>query len=170
MNSKFAKTYLSIMRRIEKLLPEIAHVAQDHGQLEGYVRRPELAFPAVLIDFQGWTYTNLSDNVQMAEGDVLIKLAFAQYQDEDNLTEKYWRKKALEYYELEHSLNNILHGWAPLHSSGYLTRTNADKENRPSMRIRHLRYRLEFEDYSAQPEKTTAALPPPSIQGAETFP
>ncbi|MCO5229593.1 MAG: hypothetical protein M9958_00415 [Chitinophagales bacterium] len=155
MNSPFANIYLSIMKRIETEIPEIVHVAQDHGQLEGYVRRPSLAFPCVLIDFQTWTFSNMSDAVQIAEGDVVIKLAFAQVADEDNLTEEYWRKIALEYYEIECKLNQFLHGWSPTDNTGTLTRTHADKENRPALRIRTFRYRLEFEDYGARPVQNT---------------
>lgn len=151
MNSPFANVYLSIMKRIETEIPEIVHVAQDQGQLEGYVRRPNLAFPCVLIDFQSWTFSNMSDSAQIGEGDVVIKLAFAQYGEEDNLTEEHWRKIALEYYEIEYKLNKFLHGWSPSDYTGQLTRTHADKENRPALRIRPIRYRLELEDYTAKP-------------------
>lgn len=167
MNSPFANIYLDIMNRIQNTVPEIAHVAQDHGQLEGYVRRPNLAFPAVLIDFQGWTFSNLSDSAQMGEGDVIIKLAFTPYQDDDNLTEDEWRKLALEYYELEWKLNNALHCWSPNDNCGYLTRTNADKENRPGIRIRPLKYRLELEDYSTKPTTTMTPTPIPVISTSD---
>lgn len=153
MNSPFANIYLDILAHIQDQVKDISQVAQDVGQLEGYVRRPQLAFPCVLIDFQNWNFTNLAENAQLAEGDVLIKLAFTPYQNEDSLTEEQWRKLALEYYELEYALNKALHGFAPNDNCGYLTRAGADRENRLGIRIRHLRYRLEFEDYSAQPQK-----------------
>jgi len=165
MNNQFARIFLAIQERIEQTVSEIKHIDHDLGQLEGYSNRPEVAFPCILTDFDQWQFENLGANSQQAQGDVIIKLAFAQVADSSNLTQLVWRNKALEYYDIEWKLHKALQGWSPAGDIGYLTRTSVTTENRPmGVRIRTLRYRLEFEDFDTKPVQATAPVPDPNIQ------
>lgn len=147
--SLFARMFLAIMEHIETNVPEVRYIGADLGQLEGYSNRPAVDFPCVLIDFNGWLFDNLGDNCQTAEGDVVIKLGFAQYLDSSNLTEPEWRSQALAYWDIEKKLNDALHGWAPLEEAAHMTRTASAAENRPmGVRAVVVRYRLGFDDYT----------------------
>lgn len=160
MNSPFATIYLAIMNRLQATVPEITYIDRDLGQLMGYSQRPAVAFPCALIDFQGWSFENWGDNVQGAEGDVIVTLGFAQHIDSSNLTETEWRENALAYWETEWEVNKALHCWSPGDDEGYLTRTGQSGENRPmGVRVQVMRYRLCLEDYSTATEKFIGQRP-----------
>jgi len=155
------KLFLAIMARIESAVPEIRHIDQDLGQLEGNSSRPEVGFPCVLVDFDQWALTNIGKLEQLAEGDVVIKLAHAQYTPTGNAIDPVYRDEALKYYEHEWNLNKALHGWSPGDEFGVLTRTGITTQNRaPGIRVRTIRYRLEFEDRSTTRPITKVPKPP----------
>jgi hypothetical protein len=161
MNSYFANIFLAIMQRIQAEVPEIIFIEHDLGELEGYSDRPKVGFPCALVDFDGWSFENMGDNTQTAEGDVVIKLAFAQYGQTNNITDLALRKAALNYYDIEYKLHKALHGWSPADTVGHLTRTSVITSNLPmGVRMRTLRYRLAFEDGDTQPVWNMQPLPP----------
>jgi hypothetical protein len=161
MDSPFAKIFLAIMARIQSQLPEIKHIDHDLGQLEGTSIRPAIAFPCILVDFKNFTADNLGASTQMVQGDVIIKLAFAQYVNSSNTTEPLWREYALGYYDLEWKLHKALHNWSPGDEFGYLTRAMMDSDNKPqAIRVRPLTYKLEFEDNSTEEVSATTPTPP----------
>ncbi len=165
MNSPFANIFKKIMERIETEVPEIKYIDLDLGQLEGNSIRPAVAFPCSLVDFENFDFTNLTQHSQVAEGDVIIKLGYAQFSKSDNAIDPLWRDFALDYFDLEWKLQKALHGWSPGDEFGYLTMTNATRENKPqSIRVRTVRYRLEFEDHSTKlVQQTLTPAPPISI-------
>lgn len=164
MNSPFAKIFLAIMTRINDEVPEINYIDQDLGQLEGNGIRPAVAFPCALIDFQGWTFSDLGQLSQLAEGNVTVKLGFAQFSDSSSLNDPLWREFSLEYFDLEWKIHEALQGWSPGADFGNLTRTSADSENAPkAIRKRPIIYRLEFEDHSTKLPTTTVTPPAPVI-------
>lgn len=165
-SSPFAKLFQKLMDRITETMPEIKHIDQDTGQLEGASSRPDVAFPLILVKFENWAFTDTGDNGQVAIGDVVVKLAYAQYTPSSNLVGPAYREEALKYYELGWELNNVLHGWSPDDEFGFLTRTGLTTETRqPGIQVFPTRYRLEFEDYSARPVKTTMEKPPLLVEG-----
>lgn len=165
MNSPFATLYLAIIDRLVAEIPEIKWHDHDFGQLDDYSEgRPPVAFPCALIDFQNFTFENMGNLAQRTEGDVVIKLAFAQHGQTHAATADQWRETALGYYDIEWKLNKALHGWSPGDQFGQLTRTLVLKENRPlAVRLRTITYRIGFEDYSTTPVLDTIAKPPLEI-------
>ncbi len=168
MNSPFSKIFLAIMARVQAQVPEIKHIDQDMGQIEGSSSRPAVAFPLILADFDAWGFSNAGTNIQIAEGDVVIKLGFAQFTPSSDKVDAAYREEALKFYEIEWKLHKALQGWSPGDEFGFLTRTAVQTQNRqPGIRVRVLRYRLEFEDYSTQ--KTTQSIPKPPFEGEGDF-
>ena len=152
MNSPFANIFLAIMQQIQANVPEVIYIDHDLGQLDGYSERPKIGFPCVLADFDGWQFEQMGDNTQTCEGDVVIKLAFAQFGQSNNITELEWREAALAYYDIEWSLHQALQGWSPLDNVGHLMRTSVTTQNLPmGIRLRTIRYRLAFEDGDTEP-------------------
>lgn len=163
IESPFGKLYLALMERIEAEVPQVKYIDQDFGQLEGYVKRPAVKFPAVFIDFQNWTFKNLGDLAQEGEGDVVIHLAFAPMSATDSLKTLAYRKEPLVYYEIEHELFKKLHGWSPGEIFGRLTRINTRSQNGPALRRRPISFKLGFEDYGVDTGITFEPKPEPSI-------
>lgn len=153
MNSPFANLFLAIQQRIQASVTDITYIDQDLGQLKNNDKpsfRPAVSWPCVLIDFDDFSFQNLAENVQTTEGTVVIKLGFAPFSSSGQATPDTYREKAIGYYDLEWNLNKVLHGWAPGDDYGYLVRSTAITEKRTdTIRVREIRYRITFEDYSA---------------------
>jgi len=157
MDSPFAHLLLALQERIGQLVTDIRWIDQDMGQLEHYAERPPVAWPCVLIDLDGWTFTNLGQQAQTAEGDVVVRLAFAPMSYANQLSPV--KELALRYYETEFQLHKALHGWGPAGFAS-LTRLSADTEKRnDAIRVRIIRYHTAFEDYSTLPVTTSQSRP-----------
>lgn len=165
ITSPFGRLYLDLIRRINTKVPEIRYIDQDFGQLEQYVKRPGVAFPAVFIDFQNWQYDDYTQNEQKAKGDVIVQLALSKHSSSSSLTPEQWREIPLEYYEIEQKLFKALHGYCPVDEDqfGYLTRTAVRGQNTPKLRRRPLTFRLEFIDREAAEEIRWETKPPALI-------
>lgn len=161
MNSPFANLFEALQTQIKAQVPAIRWIDQDMGQLESYNERPAVAWPCVLIDFDGWNFENMGQNCQTAEGDIIIRLAFPPFSHSNNLSPV--KDKALIFYEHEFNLHKALQGWNPEGFSP-MTRISADTEKRNDpIRVRVIRYRIAFEDYSTAPVTTPEARPTPKF-------
>ena len=152
MNSPFARLFLALQERIALQVPDIKHIAQDMGQLSAK-SRPPVSWPCVLIDFDNFSFDNLSENVQVAKGAVVLRLGFNPHSGTGKDTPADYREAALAYYDLEWSLHKALQGWSPDGNEyGHLMRTSAATQRRQDgYRIRELIYSISFDDYSTRP-------------------
>lgn len=167
MNSPFATLYLAIQARIRTAVPAIRHIDQDLGQLEQYQDRPAVSWPAVVLDLDGAQYGDMGEQAQTCTLDVVLRLAFAPYSSANVLAPDSVKEKALEYYDAEWLLNKALHCWVPdggpscPYEFSALTRISAGTEKREdNIRVREIRYRIAYEDYSTLAAwNTTPATP-----------
>jgi len=149
MNSFFANFYLDLCERIRTAVPKIKWIEQDFGQDVFDKWRPNVAFPAVLIDFPSVQYSGEGGLSQFGEVSVSIRLLnnpFSQSYDAAPLEVK---KEALQYFEIEQQLVDALHGWAP--DKGYcqpLVRSSITSNNRNDigLRIRNLSFTTAYEE------------------------
>ncbi|MBA3830156.1 MAG: hypothetical protein H0X33_14550 [Taibaiella sp.] len=161
MNSAFAQIFLAIQSRIQAQVPEIKHIDQDLLQLH-FETRPAISFPAVLIDFSNWSFTDYGENAQDAEGDVTITLVRDVYSNTTQYTPEQWKEAALAFYDTEFSLHAALQGWCPgVAKCGSMSRSNVATVNQAvGLRVRRITYRLAFNDFSTQNvELEHAAVP-----------
>lgn len=157
MNSIFSILLLDLMQRIKTQIPEIKWIDQDLGQLEDYGDRPPVLFPCVLIDIDSVDFSNKGELTQIGEGSILFRLAFQPWSNSNAATPENYRKKALEYYELEHRLHQCLQGYGTA-QYGPLIRQSANSEQRNDpLRVRQLRYSVVLEDDSVL--KDVVAIP-----------
>ena len=164
MSSPFTTIYKAIRTKILADMPEVKHVNLDYGQLKTYDGRPSVQFPCVLIDFIGWQFSNIGENAQIAEGQVVITVGFAQYTRTDGIATDSMLERGLEYMEIEQAMCEQFHGWAPGDGFGYLIRQAATTVNLPNgIRTRVVSFVLEFEDYSLARLYTVGAKPLPEI-------
>ena len=149
MNAPFANIFMALQAMLKNKADYIKHIDQDLGQLKSI--RPPVAWPCVLIDFEDFSFENLSENVQTATGVLVFKLGFAPYSHTTQTTPVQYAEKALRYYEIEWALHQLLQGWAPLKESGKLCRISTTTQKRSDhYRVREIRYSIAFEDHSTQ--------------------
>ena len=168
MNSPFANIYKSLITRIKEQIPTIATLDMDYGQLE-HADRPRVAFPAVLIDFGNWNFTDILDLVQMAEGVIHIKVATNPYSSTEANTPTTYLDDALAILDIEYALYQALGGWqADIDTDGTktspLARVNYHPDNRrPGLKVRQLTFETSFQDYSAERSTTLIPNPGPTV-------
>ena len=154
MESAFSKIYLALQDRITEECKAIRWVEQDFGQ-DNHKERPNVAFPAVLIDFTDAKYDELGNGGQTCMLTVRVRLLFATFSQSYNVAPDEVREKALEYFEVEKRLVDALHCWQPQDNvtgeplARPLIRTSATSDNRGDngLRIRELEFTTEFEEF-----------------------
>ena len=118
--------------------------------MEDYEMRPTVAFPCVLLDVGQFTPSALSGNIQLMEGEVIVRLCFDAWSQTDSTAPAAWRDRGLAYYELEWRLNRALMGWRPDGFSALIRSSAATEKRDDNYRVREIRYSVQFEDRSAE--------------------
>lgn len=151
MDYFFSQIILDLQARITAELPEIKYIDQDLGQL-GQVspeERPPISYPAILIDFPNSDYSNLSGGAQLGAVPISFQLIFAPFSQTWQNAPDLVKKKGLEYLETEQKLHKALQNWS-LDYFSPLVRVSVKSQNNNDigLRVRHLIYSTEYEDYS----------------------
>lgn len=149
LQSFFARYYLDICERIRTEVPRIEWIEQDFGQDVFDKWRPNVAFPAVLIDFPEASYQGEGSTSQFAEVTLSVRLLVAPFTQSYDDAPIEVKEDALQYFELEQELVNALHRWMP--DSGYcqpLIRSSIQSNNRNDigLRIRNLAFTVGYEE------------------------
>jgi len=165
MQSQLANMFIEIMDRIKDKVPAIRYINFDMGQIDFYDGlRPKVSFPALLIDYGNFVYSDLGRGVQEVRGEIKFRLAFSPYSNSSSLSPAEVRAKALEYLEIDYTLNQFLHGWQGT-DFGALTRIAAITEEREdTLRVRATSYAVNFFDSSASPATTLMDDPAINVQ------
>lgn len=149
MISPFANIYIAVMNRLKELVPEINWIDFDLGQLEAFDGvRPPVEWPCLLIDFNN-TEFDPRQGYQDGNVNMLLRLAFDQYQHTDSEMPQPVLEQALTQFEIEHKVHQALQAWA---AGGLLVnpliRLNAASEKRSddNFRVRRLAYTGTFSD------------------------
>jgi hypothetical protein len=143
MDSFFSKLYLDLQERIKSAVPEIEWIEQDFGQDVFDEWRPNVAFPAVLIDFPSTVYSEIGNINQSANATISLRLLFAPFSQSYEDAPVEVREDALQFFEIENKLVNALQGWVPTgaYCQPLLRRTVASmNNNRTGLRIRNLSF------------------------------
>ena len=142
MRSLFSKLYLDMQTRITEAVPEVKWIEQDFEQ-ESAEWRPNVQFPAVLIDFPQADFSQLGGANQWGDVRISARLLFAPFSQSYQAAPDEVKEKALEYFEVERKLVAALHNWMP--PEGYcqpLVRRSVSSNNRNDigLRIRALQF------------------------------
>lgn len=149
MESFYARLYLALQARIQTELPEIKWIEQDFGQDVFDDWRPNVAFPAVLIDFSNSTYTAMQGNIQLGEVKIQIRLLFAPFSQSYHKAPSAVKDKSLDYFEVEHRLFTTLQGWTNGDCTPLIReQARSNNRNEIGLRIRELTFSTEYEDWS----------------------
>jgi hypothetical protein len=147
--SPFSNIFKAVQQRIRSQVPAIQWVDHDLGQLEAFDgERPPVQWPCALLDFSQTDFLEMQ-GYQDGTFDLVIRLAFDQYEQTHSEMPEYVLDQALTYYELEHQLQAALQAW---YGEGLLVnaliRQSAASEKREddNFRVRRLVYRGTFSD------------------------
>lgn len=147
MKSFFANLYLDLQDRIKSEVPEIEWIEQDFGQDVFDKWRPNVAFPAVLIDFPLADYEAEAGSGQFGNVTINLRLLVAPFSQSYEDAPIEVRQDALEYFELEQKLVSAIHGWSPEYCQA-LVRGSIASHNRNDigLRIRNLVFSTAYEE------------------------
>jgi hypothetical protein len=155
MESFFSKLYLDLQSRIKEAVPEIEWIEQDFGQDTLGEWSPNIAFPAVLIDFPLTQYSETGNINQSAEATIALRLLFAPFSQSYEDAPLEVREDALEFFETENRLVNALQGWVPdgAYCQPLLRRAAASLNNNlTGLRTRNLQFATAYLEIFEQPE------------------
>ncbi len=153
MKSFFAKLFLDIQERIKTEVPEIQWIEQDFGQDAFDKWRPNVAFPAVLIDFTTGEYSEMGGIDQLCDVAISIRLFVAPFSQSYEDAPIDVREDALGFFDLESDVCKALHGWTPniYNADNYCQalirkRVSSNNRNDIGLRIRDLVFTTQFEE------------------------
>lgn len=159
MTSYFSQLFLDIQARIKEQMPDgIKWIEQDFGQDVYDKWRPNVAFPAVLVDFVSADYENISGGGQTAEVTVSLRLLVAPFEQSYEAAPIEVRKGALEYFDLEQQLVDAFNGWEPnyvdedsgetvYYSQAFVRkRITSNNRNDIGLRIRELQFTTYYDE------------------------
>lgn len=162
MNSIFSKIYEEILAHIEANMTDdnkIRYINFDLGQLDFYETRPPVSFPALLIDFDNFRFENLGEGIQLAQGNIILRLAHNPFSHTSNITPAAVREQGMKAFELEYELNKILHGWEPDNCSSFVRESSVIEKKEDAIRVKQIIYSIAFEDDSAQRASSQQNVP-----------
>ncbi|MDD4217465.1 MAG: hypothetical protein PHZ24_09045 [Bacteroidales bacterium] len=147
MESFYASLYIDIMERIKAKVPEINWIEQDFGQDVIDKWRPNVLFPALLIDFSNSEYEGESESNQFANVTVRIRLLVAPFTQSYEGAPVEVIEKALNYFDVENNVVRALHNWHPTYCQP-LIRVRASSQNRGDigLRIRTIDFATSYEE------------------------
>lgn len=158
LQSKFGQLFLALQAKVLADIPDspatpgIRLVDMDFRQIDQPGTRPPIASGGNLyVDFANTIYEQRQLKTQMAQMDILLRLAFDPYSSSASIAPQAVREKALAFFEIEHKLYVCLQDWT---ADGLLTvpmkRISAVTEERPDqLRVRDIVFKATCGDYSA---------------------
>lgn len=155
MNSFFARFYLDFQEKITKHVPEIRWIEQDMGQDVNQQWRPNVAFPALLVDFSNTDFSGEATLSMFAITTVSLKLIFAPFSQSYHLAPQQIKHEALQYFEIEHKLIGTLQGWQKEYFQSLLIQNiTSDNHNDTGLRIRNITFTTAFElDFDSEQQQ-----------------
>lgn len=159
-----ANIFLAIQNRLKTEVPELKFIDLDTGQLEYKEgERPAVLLPCALIDFISVDYGDLSTNAQIAEPIAQIRIGVDPFTQATHYFSQPQISTAINFFNIEHRVNQALHGWCNSQYFTPMSRTKVHTENRSDkLRVRPLHYKFGFTDFTAMPV-AASTIPRPDL-------
>jgi hypothetical protein len=159
MDAVLGNIFLAIQQQLVAGCPALKFIDLDTHQLEfkDPGDRPMVLLPCALIDFTEARYTDLSDDIQSADDVILqVRIGVDPFTQATAFFSDTKIANALNYFNIEHTVNLALHGWSNSQYFGPLCRISMKSEFRnDKLRVRVLHYKFSFIDNTAMPVTTT---------------
>jgi hypothetical protein len=168
MNSIYANLFVQLQAHLQTEVTELRWIDFDHGQLEIEGDRAAVSFPCVLIDFNGSQFSQLLQNIEMADNSVVqIRIGFAPYSNTNQLTPADSKAKALNYFDIENKVYKAVKGFYAVDDDNtyaicqpFNRIADATEKREDTLRVRNLLFTTSFEDATAN---TTLASAHPAL-------
>jgi hypothetical protein len=150
-----------------KTVSDLKYIDLDMGQLENYAEgfRPPVNFPCVLLDADGFNYSDTSANLQEGEGFLVVRLAVAQWSPTNNLVGDSIRLAGMNFWNIEQKVHEALHGWKDEGFSNLLRRSSNIERRNDNIRVLVIRYAVSISDQTTRKKVTVRARPDANVQG-----
>jgi hypothetical protein len=136
--------YNDILAAITANVPTVRWVDFDLGQLDG-TELPPVSYPCVLIGFEGATYSEVSQLIQLGEVSLSIRVAFKTFERTGSAINTTFRDVGLAHLDVLRQVHFALQG---LTGAAYsqLSRTSMSQEPRADLRVYRYSYRTIYTD------------------------
>ncbi|GGB14343.1 hypothetical protein [Mucilaginibacter rubeus] len=151
-----ANVFSSVQERLATI-PDLQFIGMDIGQLEwGEENASPVLFPCVLLGRIDINYTDNKKSIQ--QGDAILELLLAMAAPGPGPDSG---STAADYFNLEHKINQALHGWCDQQYFNPMSRVRAKnkRRKRTDIRVRALRFGFGFVDDTAMQVGHTGQRP-----------
>jgi hypothetical protein len=130
----------------------IKWVDMDYGQLEYYTMRPEVAFPAVLLDISYPQCRDFGDSWQSVTASIVLRVAFRSLGETYSTAPQEVKDRALGIFDTLNEIHSLLQGWDGDGAFSSLSRVSVVPEKRKDgYKVYSLRYDTAFTDSETSP-------------------
>lgn len=142
-----SRLFMDLQERIKSACPDIQWCDQWWGQ-EQFSYRPAVAFPAVLIDMPGTSYSAEGELSQFATATITLRLLFAPFSSSAADAPVASRADAIRFYDIESRLCAAIHGWTPPgnYCQSLIRMSTHTDDRRPEFRTRVITFTTSFEE------------------------
>lgn len=165
MDAVLANVWLCIQAQLATV-PDLKFIDLDTDQLEykDQQERPAVLLPCALIDFPDVDYESLSFEVQEGEAILQVRLGINPLTQATNYFTDTQKANALNFFNIEHRVNQVLHGWSNSQYFGPLRRVKRRKEGRnDKIRVIVFLYKFTYLDNTAIPVPGST-IPRPDLE------
>lgn len=135
--------FTDLCDRLETEVPELAWIDWDSGELDLAGERPQVAFPACLIDVEYPRCDDQHSREQLVTANLILRVAFQPQGATNNHSPV--RAQALNAFDVLAKLHTALQGWHNAGQFSPLSRAAARRERRrDGLKVYQLRYQTTF--------------------------
>jgi hypothetical protein len=137
--------FLDISDRLEVKVPELRWIDWDSGELDLITERPQLAFPACMIDIVYPKCEDETNRDQLVTANVILRVAFQPQGATSNNSPV--REAAMAAFDVLDKIHDALQGWHNEGSFSTLSRASASRERRrDGIKVYRMQYQTTFID------------------------
>ncbi|MBL0144914.1 MAG: hypothetical protein IPP48_03300 [Chitinophagaceae bacterium] len=93
LTSPNAQLFVAVQNRLKEKVTALKWIDQNFGQLDNYELKPPVLFPCGLIDLSGFSFEDLPNGKQRANGRVVIILSTTPFSNSNASTPEPQKKK-----------------------------------------------------------------------------
>lgn len=138
------KVYLAIIERL-KSVQSLQFIDLDKGQLDYYETRPNIAYPAALIDFNV-NQTTISENVQRVTGQLIIRAAFDYAGETAANAPDMIIEQALSVFDVIDEIKHALQNYSSVEIELIEHTTNQRESRSDGLNVRRLGFEIVYDE------------------------
>lgn len=140
--------YNKIVERL-KTIADLKFIDLDKGQLDYYANRPNVAFPAALVNIEIPECEDETNTIQRVRAQVIIRTAFDYTGETSAATPESVRETSLSYFEVIESVYKALQGYSD-NEIELISRASVRQEPREDgYKVSQIIFNVWFDDMTA---------------------